>query len=169
MGDAQKAWFKNELLAAKGNFPLIIWACSVPWIAAPGAGEDNWGGYSTERRELANFIRDNQIPPILLICGDAHMVALDDGTNSDYATGGGAAMTVFHGSSLDQSGSVKGGPYSHGTFPGEGHFGLVTIMDESGSTLRVQLSGRQNVGQNSTEIIGYSLEINENFLPAILA
>jgi len=21
------AWFKNELLAAKGNFPLIVWAC----------------------------------------------------------------------------------------------------------------------------------------------
>ena len=166
MGIVQKAWFKNELLAAKGNFPLIVWACSMPWIDAPAAGADTWGGYSTERRELANFIRDNQIPPILIVSGDAHMVAIDDGSNSDYATGGGAAMPVFHGSALDQGGSVKGGPYSHGTFPGGGHFGLVTITDDGGN-LSVQFSGRQNAGESSTEIAGYSFSLNNIFLPAI--
>ena len=167
LGPDQKAWFKNELLTAKGNHRLIVWACSLPWIAARASGADDWGGYSTERGELADFIRDNQIPPILIISGDAHMVAIDDGRNSDYATGGGAAMPVFHGSSLDQSGSVKGGPYSHGTFPGRGHFGLVTITDGDGSTIRVDLSGRQNVNESSIEIVGYSLRHNENFLPVV--
>jgi alkaline phosphatase D len=167
MGIAQKAWFKNELLAAKGNFPLIVWACSMPWIDAPEAGSDAWGGYSSERRELANFIGDNQIPPILIVSGDAHMVAIDDGSNSDYATSGGAAMPVFHGSALDQGGSVKGGPYSHGTFPGGGHFGLVTITDDGGH-MSVQFSGRQNIGESSTEIAGYSFSLKNIFMPAIL-
>jgi alkaline phosphatase D len=167
MGAAQKAWFKQELLAAKDNFPLIVWASSMPWIDSRTAGADTWGGYSTERRELADFIRDNQVPPILIISGDAHMVAIDDGRHSDYATGGGAAMPVFHGSSLDQGGSVKGGPYSHGTYPGRGHFGLVTVTDE-GDIVKVRLSGRQAVGEGSKEIVGYSLQINHSFLPTIL-
>ena len=36
---------------------------------------------------------------------------------------------------------MKGGPYSHGTFPGGGQFGYVTIDDDGGS-MRVRLSGR---------------------------
>jgi hypothetical protein len=44
-----------------------------------------------------------------MISGDAHMVAIDDGTNSDYADGGGGGFPVFHAGALDRSSSVKGG------------------------------------------------------------
>ena len=174
MGAAQKAWFKDQLLAAKdAAYPLIVWASTMPWIDAATGGADTWGGYTTERQELANFIRNNNIPPILIVSGDAHMLAIDDGTNSDYATGGGAAMPVFHGAALDRSGSVKGGPYSHGAFPERGQFGLVTIQDDGGQ-MTVQLSGRKSlVGGGSEEVVGYTFSFlvdpYQTFLPAIMS
>ena len=171
MGITQKAWFKEELLAAKAeDYPLIVWASSMPWIDEKTAGADTWGGYSTERNELANFIRDNSIPQMLIVSGDAHMVAIDDGTNSNYATGDGAVIPVFHGSALDRSGSIKGGPYSHDTLPGRGQFGLVTIVDNGGPYLEVQLSGRQTNGTGSTEILSYTFRTRtETFLPLVVA
>jgi phosphodiesterase/alkaline phosphatase D-like protein len=48
LGAKQKEWFKNELLAAKGKYPLVIWVSSVPWIGTAGVNHypvhDNvWG------------------------------------------------------------------------------------------------------------------------------
>jgi alkaline phosphatase D len=142
MGSGQKAWFKNELLNARDQGSFIVWVGTVPWIGATSTGGDHWAGYTTERRELANFIRDNRILNILMLSGDAHMIAIDDGTNNDYATGGGARFPVMHAAALDRSGSTKGGPYSHGSFPGGGQFGLMTITDNGGLDLSISLSGR---------------------------
>jgi len=36
MGAKQKEWFKQELLAANGKFPLICWVSSVPWLGEKG-------------------------------------------------------------------------------------------------------------------------------------
>jgi phosphodiesterase/alkaline phosphatase D-like protein len=129
LGATQKAWFKNELLAAKGKYPLVFWVSSVPWIGNAGINyypiywnlsgfihhtnrsqfirnpalvdngrphdpedQDFWGVFSYERAEIANFIRDNQIKGVAILHGDAHMLAADDGSHSDYATGGGAPV-----------------------------------------------------------------------------
>ncbi|MFW6075881.1 MAG: alkaline phosphatase D family protein, partial [Chloroflexota bacterium] len=40
LGDEQKAWLKQELLAANGRFPLIVWVSSVPWIDEAGENKD---------------------------------------------------------------------------------------------------------------------------------
>ena len=91
LGATQKAWFKQELINARdAGFPLTLWICSQPWIAPAQLGADTWGGYTTERTEIANFIRDNRITNLVLLSGDMHGHAFDDGTHSDYATGGGA-------------------------------------------------------------------------------
>ncbi len=78
---------------------------------------------------------------LVMLSGDAHMVALDDGTNSDYSSTGGAGFPVLHGAALDRPGGVKGGPYSDGTFPGAGQFGLIDVADNGGDTIEVTLSG----------------------------
>jgi alkaline phosphatase D len=155
MGAVQKAWFKNELLAANGQYAAIIWMSSVPWIGSINAGADRWAGFSTERREVANFIKDNGINGVVMLSGDAHMIALDDGSNSDYADGGGAAFPVMHAAALDRSGSESGGPYSHGSFPGRGQFGLMTIADDGGDVVSFTLSGRD---ENNNVIVEYSFE-----------
>src|SRR5204863_5727021 len=97
LGATQKAWFKKELLSAKGKYPLIFWVSTVPWIGNAGvnyypihgsvvgyihhrnawqfkrdpataeedrevkSNDDFWGAFAYERREVANFIRDNRI------------------------------------------------------------------------------------------------------------
>jgi phosphodiesterase/alkaline phosphatase D-like protein len=159
LGAKQKAWLKTELLEAQGRYPLVFWLSSVPWIsAAPKAANpenkdatgakkappDFWGSYAAERRELADFIKEHQIAGLCVLAGDAHMLAADDGTHSDYATGGGAPLPVLQAASLDRKSSFKGGPYSQGSYlpeEGEGCYGLVTVDDE-GSQLRVSFSGR---------------------------
>ncbi|MGE5692582.1 MAG: alkaline phosphatase D family protein [Candidatus Zixiibacteriota bacterium] len=157
LGTTQKAWFKQELLNSKSNYPLLVWVNTLPWIGSPGGG-DAWYEYTNERRELADFIKANGIKNICMLSGDAHMLAIDDGTNSDYATGGGAGFPVMHSASLDQTPSLKGGPYSHGAFPGRGQFGLMTVSDWQDS-LRVRWSGRDSA---NNEKVGYSFVVCEN-------
>ena len=126
-------WFKDQLLIAKEKNNAIVWHSSFPYLSAPDVStfnceqseiiktskgfecddHDNWGWYPEERLNIANFIKKNNIP-VCIVSGDAHMAAIDDGTNSDYATNGGAPIPIFHAGPLDRKPSVKGGPYSHG-------------------------------------------------------
>ncbi len=143
LGAQQKAWLKQELLAANGRYPLIFWVSSVTWIGKPKKG-DLWSAYATERREIANFIKDNHIRGVCILCGDAHSVAADDGTNSDYADGGGAPIPVLLSSPLDSRPNSKGGPYSQGVYVparGEGLYGLVAVTD-LGDKIQVTFSAR---------------------------
>lgn len=151
LGTAQKAWLKSELLKGAA-YPLVVWIGSAPWIEPRTPGSDRWGGYSTERQELADFIKKNGIDNLIMLSGDAHMIALDDGTHSGFAQGGGGGFPVLHAAPLDQQGRVKGGPYSHGTFPGrtgsgsgvyDGQFGLLTVTDTGGPEVCIEFSGRR--------------------------
>jgi phosphodiesterase/alkaline phosphatase D-like protein len=201
MGVEQKKWFKDELLAANGKYPLIFWMTSVPWIgergkspygslktnvygyihhtqsnlfnvrtnrnAGGGGGrnpnpnggggdEDHWSVFTYERREIADFIKSNHIKGVAIIHGDSHMMAADDGSNSDYATGGGAPIPVMCGGPLDQNPSLKGGPYSQGVYrvrdrDGESGFGLMTVRDQ-GSHIDVIYSGRNNTNKETISL-----------------
>ncbi len=142
MGAAQKAWFKQELITARdANFPLILWVCTDPWIAAPELGDDTWAGHATERIEIANFIRDNHVTNVVLLCGDMHGLAYDDGTHSDYATGGGAPLTVLHAASLTSPGAPKGGPYTGGPIADSQQFGLLEVYDTGGPSIACRFLG----------------------------
>lgn len=156
LGAQQKKWLKSELLAARGRYPLVVWVNPDPWIDPAGAGKDSWGGYAAERREIADFIGENRITGVLMLSGDAHMLAIDDGTNSDFSTAGGAGFPIFHAAALDKHGRIKGGPYSEGAYPGSGQFGLVSVDDDGGDEVRITLSGRN---WRSEEIVGYSFTV----------
>ncbi len=147
MGAEQKAWFKNELRTAAKSAAIVFWASSVPWIGA-GKG-DSWATYGTERTELAKFMAEIGIKNLCILCGDAHMVAADDGRNSDYSGTGKLRIPVLHGSALDQKGSMKGGPYSEGSHisdPGEGCFGWVQVTDQGGR-ITVDFTGQNHLGK----------------------
>ena len=148
LGAEQKAWFKRELLAANGRYPVIAWVSTVPWIAPPSDGADHWGGYAAERREIADFVRDNAVRGLVILAGDAHMIAADDGTHSDYAAGGGAPIPVVHAAPLDQQESTKGGPYTIGPFtngsflpPHDGQWVLMRVRDDGGAEVCLDWSG----------------------------
>lgn len=148
LGARQKQWLKDELLAGKDRHPLLVWLNSVPWLGDPKKNPvdtDGWFSYSTERAELGSFIQKKGIRNILMLSADAHMLALDDGSNNRGATGTGG-FPVFQVSPLDRTNSKKGKPFafSHGLFDfDDGQYGLVTINDTGGPTVQVVLRGKQ--------------------------
>jgi membrane-associated phospholipid phosphatase/MFS family permease len=148
LGARQKAWLKGELLRAKWNGQLAVWVNSVPWIAVDGT--DSWAGYPRERRELADFVSRSRIDNLLMLAGDAHMIAIDDGTNNRYATRSGR-FPVMHAAALDRRGDRKGGPYSEGAFPGSGQFGTMSVRDTGRATLLVTLAGWNYRGERIVE------------------
>jgi phosphodiesterase/alkaline phosphatase D-like protein len=155
LGPNQKQWLKTELLAAKDEYALTVWVNGVPWIADDSPGADSWGGFADERAELGSFISAHNITNLAMVSGDAHMIAIDNGTNSNYSEQSGPAFPVFHAAALDRRGNVKGGPYSEGAFPGGGHFGLMTVTD-NGEKMSVLWSGRDYTG---AEIVHYVFTI----------
>lgn len=197
LGTAQKQWFKSELLAAKGKYPVVFWVSTVPWLGDQGTNyypvpighsgfahhrnlpplpisqgrvftfgasrpppEDHWSLFSTERREIADFVKENRITGLIIIHGDAHMLAADNGSNADYATGGGAPIPVIAAAPLDQGASIKGGPYSQGIYKaprGEGCFGLVRVLEQPGK-IRVIYSGRNHL---NFEKVALDFEVEE--------
>jgi hypothetical protein len=93
---------------------------------------------------------------IVMLSGDAHMVAIDDGTNSNFTTErapGERGFPVVHAGPFDRYARHKGGPYSHGKAGRRVLFGLIQIQQfglaeirDDGRTLEVSLSGRDEDG-----------------------
>jgi alkaline phosphatase D len=76
LGAAQKAWLKRELLASKTPFKVL--AIGGGWSSAENEdGGDSWSAYLTERNEIFDFIRDNDIGGVVCISGDSHMGELN--------------------------------------------------------------------------------------------
>uniref|UniRef100_A0AAV1URG1 PhoD-like phosphatase metallophosphatase domain-containing protein n=1 Tax=Peronospora matthiolae TaxID=2874970 RepID=A0AAV1URG1_9STRA len=132
LGKKQKAWFKSELVRATSDpdVRLIVWVNTMPWLD----DERKWGQFVHEQQELVNYIKAhglNKWVPIVIVSGDAHMLAVDDGRHSP------GNLTVLHAAALGRPGSIKGGPYSHGAFAGSGQYAVMDITDEGGKHGRV--------------------------------
>ncbi len=132
---------------------------TLPGYARPSSDMDNWATFSHERRELADFFKLNGlVGRLIILSGDAHMLAADDGRNSDYATDGGAPIPDLAGAPLDQDSSVKGGPWSQGLYrprKGVGCFGFVTVEDK-GAEITVTYSGRTLLNE---EKVGLKIKV----------
>jgi alkaline phosphatase D len=151
LGAAQREWFEDALArAAADRVPIVFWVSTVPWITRRGDPEDGWQPYSWERRRLADRIQALGLTPrIVMLAGDAHMVAIDDGRNSNYAGGaapGARGFPVFQAAPLDRKATIKGGPYSHGVSDRSGQFGWVAVRDDGGDAITVTLSGHDAAG-----------------------
>lgn len=143
LGPEQEQWLVAELAAARDRDGLVVWANPDPWIDAARAGADSWAGYATQRARLADVVASFGLTDrLLMLGGDGHMVAVDDGTNSDYSSTNAGGFPVLHAGALDRLGSSKGGPYSDGLFPGSGQFGVLRVVDGGGKKMRVTFEGR---------------------------
>lgn len=140
LGEEQTAWLERELVESARTHSLVVWVNPDPWIAPDEPGRDDWGGYATDRRRIATTIDEAGVDNLVMLAGDAHMAALDDGTNTGYGPSK-RGFPLLHAGALDRPGSIKGGPYSDGAFPGAGQFGLLRVEDTGGDTIAVQLSG----------------------------
>lgn len=80
LGDAgQWTWLLNGLKRSQAKWKFIV----SPVILNPTTkARDGWGAYPTERQHLLDFIRANNITGVIVLSGDLHAGAIDDGTNS---------------------------------------------------------------------------------------
>lgn len=156
LGARQRAWLLAEAEGATRAGLLPVWVSSTGWIGPPAPGTDGWPGYAWERRRIADELGRRGVDSLVMLSGDLHMVAADDGTNSGYRTGGGGGFPVLQAAALDEAGSGGGGPYSAGLRRGSGQFGLMRVTDDGGGTIRVELEGRDWRG---TRILGVTAEL----------
>jgi hypothetical protein len=116
---------------------------TAPWIAPPELGVDTWGAYTTERTEIADFLKENLIRNVVVLSGDMHALAYDDGTNSDYAIGGGAPLVVLNAAPLTRPGELKDGRYTAGPLLGTGQYGILEVTDTGGSSVQCLFTGKR--------------------------
>jgi alkaline phosphatase D len=173
MGSAQKTWFKNQCLFARDNNLIIAW---VSGVSFGGNQTDNWGGYTAERTELSNFFRDNNIKNMFILSGDAHMLAIDNGTNHDFSTGSNNPndYPVFQAAAVNNSGSTKGGTYSEGgTFPNPnsstGQYGVVEVIDNGGTAITIKFTGYRTSGNTASESVLTTYTFTRTLSPAAIA
>ena len=149
LGATQKTWFKGLLSDVANDGKLLVWVCSRLWGGVAEVGADHWGGFTTERTEIANHVKDNCAGRFIVLSADMHSLAVDDGTNHDFATGGGAPMPTFQAAPLDQTGAETygGATYSEGgRFTNNGQFGVMEITDTSGADITVTWKGYKSDG-----------------------
>lgn len=141
MSATQKEWFKTEILKAKEENQFICWVSSVSFS---GTKSDNWGGYAPTRKELSDFFKENNIQNMFIICGDAHMLAIDNGTHADFSStkDNPNLYPILQSAALNNVGSDKGGEYSEGgTFPNpafHSQWSTVEVMDNGLSEIAIK-------------------------------
>jgi alkaline phosphatase D len=151
MGAAQKAWFKDRLREARDTeAPLIVWVSSVPFLSSDSGGE-NWSQYATERLEILEFVRDEKIQNIVVVSGDMHALAGDDGRGT-AAYVPGVRLPIFQAAAFTRPGSIKGGPYSLGTSSGNARYGTLDVNDPATGALTVTYRGVIATSATSTTL-----------------
>ncbi len=158
LGAAQKAWFKDQIDNADGK--AIVWVCPRVWGADQTLGADHWGGFSTERTELVDYIHAEAPGRVAVLSADMHLMGIDDGSNHDFATGGGEPIPTFQCAPLDKAAfpPADGMTYSEGYHTvGAGVFGTMQVTDTGGPTLDVLWEGRNGAG---TLLTSYSFTVS---------
>ncbi len=161
LGLRQFKWLIDELgRAVADRVPLVVWVNPVPWIAPDGEGH-GWGAYTAERQAIGDRISSLELGSrLLMLSGDGHMLAFDDGRNN--AHGG---FVVAHAAPLDRFVRRKGGPYSHEPPQQKnGQFGTLRIED-TGATITATLQGHRHIGNGrSTPLPEARLQVRCNGL-----
>ena len=144
LGERQLRWLEAQLERAR-SAPLVVWVNPVPWITKRNeATREGWAPYARERRRIADHVvRTGLTGRLVMLSGDAHMLAMDDGTHSQYSTLTGTparGFVVAHAAPMDRRPTRKGGPYSHPEVAENGQYGVMEVADD-GTRVRVRLQG----------------------------
>jgi hypothetical protein len=139
LGATQEAWLQN--IVTTMTEPVAIVVSADYWSGPPTDYDDSWLGYDVERQRLANMFK-NSGKNFVIISGDQHAVAADDGTN-------GYGIPSFGAAPIDRTSSQKG-TWTNGPYPASGstrvqQYGHVDVVD-SGSTITLNYEGRSADG-----------------------
>jgi len=95
MSSCQMSWLRQQLSRCF-MYDLVIIASSFNWIGQPETSPYGWAEFTADRTTLANAIEDNGCTDkLIFVAGDSHMLAFDDGANSNYASSGSSNSKGF--------------------------------------------------------------------------
>jgi hypothetical protein len=142
LGATQEAWLQSTLQSMTEQVAVII---SADYWTGPATDyDDSWLGYDVERQRIATMMQ-NTGKNIVILTGDMHAVAADNGTNSP------GGFTVFGAAPFDRTTSLKGA-WSNGPYPTSANagprmqmYGHIDIVD-SGTTITLNYEGRDAGG-----------------------
>lgn len=159
LGSSQKAWFKTQIDTGAASGKLIVWVCPRIFGGTISAGADDWGGFTTERAELCDYIHAHAPGRVVVLSADGHYLAIDDGSHHNFVTSGSEPLPTFQCAPLDQSTGVFARcTYSQGAaFTGVGQFGTMQVTDSGGSSIGITWKGFDSAG---TQLISYSFSVN---------
>lgn len=162
-GKRQTDWVIDIL--SKSDADLFIIETGNNWIGTSAEGWDKSGG---ERERIMAAIYDLHLEDnVIFVAGDAHMLAYDDGTNNKYSNPDPVNRNgcwVFQCSSFDSAPSVKGGPYSGGTFQGRGQYATMEFVEDV-DTIDINFQGHRYVGTTYTKLIDVNLSVPKRNAP----
>lgn len=151
LGASQKAWFKDQITAAKAAGQSVVWFGDGPWAAPAAVGTNNdWSAYNTERTELGLFIQDSGVK-LVRLHGDTHSLFADDGTNNSWGGFPYMSAAPFH-----TTATVWGRPTTNGVWPtvstnSSRQYGVGSITDD-GDTITLTLRGFSSTNGAPTEV-----------------
>lgn len=135
MSTTQKAWLKNEWLAAKQAGKLILWVTSSMWgidgsqASAPGTNTDGdgWWRFTTERNELDEFRSVNGITDIVILTGDGHQISYR--TNVDYSSAQNVPAPVYACAAYSRAAAYRPAAWNATStyYNCDGHYAVLTL------------------------------------------
>ena len=139
LGWTQRDWFLDLITtSSQDGTRAIVWANSQQWSIEenpPAAVDPNdcWWAFAYERSLIARHMRHVGCPPVVIVSGDAHEIAL----RREYINSGMSFM-VTQNAALDRSANTRYDYWDNGPVPGRGHYGLLTITDDGDTVLTVE-------------------------------
>ena len=88
MSGCQMEWLKQQLFQCSKR-DLVILVSTFDWIGQAAANPYGWVEFPADRLTLASAIDSNGCSDkLILVTGDSHMLAFDDGDNRGYSSTG---------------------------------------------------------------------------------
>ena len=116
--NGQTEWLINGLNRSTARWKVIV--TDVVWNRTLVGGGDVWGDWDTDRMEQRYIMEHVKASNVLVISGDRHRSAIDDGTNSGWPE--------MSASPLNQTAASLGGRWTNGvTTAGTHYYGILTL------------------------------------------
>lgn len=135
MDFGQYTWLLQQFLHARDNGLIAAWVSPLTWNST--GYPENWACQPDERTAINDFLYAQEVENLFILCGDAHMLAIDDGANADFSSAQDLRYhyPIFQAAAISRNGSYKGGNFNQGgVFPNpnpwNGQFGEVKVQDD---------------------------------------
>jgi phosphodiesterase/alkaline phosphatase D-like protein len=141
----QVNWLVSGINASTTRWKLLV--STVVWnpTFTESGSSDSWGGWEYEQMELRFLQQHITAENVIILTGDRHEAALDDGTNAGWPEGSA--------SPFNQDIFSVGGTWSHGKYAGENYGRLVIDGSAHTATLTIRNTSGTNASGTTAVVV----------------